>query len=188
MFSGKQHIKLHLKLHMRSFTIVRVREMNSSTTKKRDETKMTCLFEAWKAISQFRKKNNAISKFSITCFSVMSIYDNYPVKKSVLDYTYDMFYQIFNRIITNPFKRSIFQSFRPKLLPLQHLLVKEKKSLNGTTWTFEKKLKFKHPRGKFTLIWSFICCYNSFSLTYLAPFPCDVVFIIQIVFFIAEWK
>ena len=24
----------------------------------------------------------------------MSIYDNYPVKKSVLDYTYDMFYQI----------------------------------------------------------------------------------------------
>ena len=46
MFSGKQHIKLHLKLHMRSFTIVRVKEVNSSTTKKRDETKITCPFEA----------------------------------------------------------------------------------------------------------------------------------------------
>ena len=60
----------------------------------------------------------------------------------------------------------------------------------GSTWTFEKNLKFKHPRIKFSLIWSFICCYNSFSLTYLVPFLCDVFFndsfIVQIIFLIAK--
>ena len=64
MFSGKEHMSLYLSLHMRFFTTVRIKEINSSTTKKWDETKTTYRFEVWKAISQFCKKN-AISKFRI---------------------------------------------------------------------------------------------------------------------------